>query len=395
VNSISVRLETKDANLRKQFEAIMGSVEGFVVLATDTAGRADLLIFELGDAPDKEFQMVNAQLNSDEVGEVFYVGTQSDPAVLLRAIQSGAREFFIQPINEEEIRGALERLQKRWKPRAEEEEEPEPGKVGQIIHVVGSKGGTGTTTVAVNLAVSLIEDKSAPSVALVDMNLIFGEIPLFLGIQPSYHWGEITKNITRLDATFLQTFLSCDSSGLCVLSSPARLDRKLPATPEVIERLLKVMRTMFDFVIVDGGQSLDSNALKILQMADTVFVISILSIPCLSNTNKLLKSFDDLGFPPRERVKVVINRYLKDSDISIEDAETAIEDKIFQSIVNDYRATISAINKGQPLIRLSPRASITKDFKDLTNTLLQADAHSPPVVENEQKQERKWWKLSK
>jgi pilus assembly protein CpaE len=148
---------------------------------------------------------------------------------------------------------------------------------------------------------------------------------------------------------------------------------------------------MFDFVIIDGGQSLDSIALKILQMADTVFVVSILSIPCLSNTNKLLRSFEDLGSPLRGRVKVVINRYLKDSDISIEDAETAIGDKIFLSIVNDYRSSISSINKGQPLSRLVPKASITKNFRELANTLLQNDA----IPQEEAKQGGRWWKLSK
>jgi len=389
VAEISVKLETKDPNLRKQFEAIVRSVDGFYAQASDDTSRADLLIFQLSDAPDREFQTVNNLLNADEVGEVFYVGERSDPAVLLRAIQSGAREFFIQPINEEEIGEALRRLQKRWKPKVEEE--PEPGKIGRIIDVIGSKGGTGTTTVAVNLAVSIAEDKSAPSVALVDMNLLFGEIPLFLGIKPSYHWGEITKNISRLDATFLKNFLSVDSSGIHVLSSPARLDSQVSASPEIMERLLKVMRTMFDFVIIDGGQSLDSIALKILQMADTVFVVSILSIPCLSNTNKLLRSFEDLGSTLRGRVKVVINRYLKDSDISIEDAETAIGDKIFLSIVNDYRSSISSINKGQPLSRLVPKASITKNFRELANTLLQNDA----IPQEETKQERRWWKLSK
>jgi pilus assembly protein CpaE len=223
------------------------------------------------------------------------------------------------------------------------------------------------------------------------MNLLFGEIPLFLGIKPSYHWGEITKNISRLDATFLKNFLSVDSSGIHVLSSPARLERQLSATPEVMERLLKVMRTMFDFVIIDGGQSLDSIALKILQMADTVLVISILSIPCLSNTNKLLRSFEEWGSPSRGCVKVVINRYLKDSDISIADAENAIGDKIFLSIVNDYRTTMSAINKGQPLTRLEPKAAITKIFRELANTFLQADA----IPQEEAKQEKRWWKLSK
>jgi pilus assembly protein CpaE len=90
-------------------------------------------------------------------------------------------------------------------------------------------------------------------------------------------------------------------------------------------------------------------------------------------------------------VKVVINRYLKDSDISIEDAEKAIGDKIFLSIVNDYRATMSAINKGQPLARLQPKAAITKIFRGLANNFLQSDA----IPQEEAKQETSWWKLSK
>ncbi|UCG81741.1 MAG: hypothetical protein JSV60_05570, partial [Desulfobacterales bacterium] len=184
--------------------------------------------------------------------------------------------------------------------------------------------------------------------------------------------------------------------GVCVLSSPARLDRKLSSTPEIMERLLKVMRSMFDFVIVDGGQSLDSTALKILQMADRVIVVSILSVPCLSNTNKLLRSFDDLGYPPRQKIHVIINRYLRDADISMEDAETAIDHKIFQRIVNDYRATISAINKGQALVRLEPKAAISKDFKELASTFLQAGTTSQKETKREdRKKGAKWWQLRK
>ncbi|MHC4266419.1 MAG: hypothetical protein ACYSUK_10875, partial [Planctomycetota bacterium] len=91
---ISVKLEITDQNSRKQLEASIRSIEGFAVQASDDNSRADLLIFQLSDAPDKEFQVVNTRLNADEVGEVFYVGERSDPDVLLRAIQSGAREFF-------------------------------------------------------------------------------------------------------------------------------------------------------------------------------------------------------------------------------------------------------------------------------------------------------------
>lgn len=385
---ISVRLETKDGDLRKMFEGIIGSVEGMNVQSPDNTDRADLLIFELGFERDKELQVVNSLLNSDEVGEVFFTAHDSDPTLLLRAIQIGAREFFPQPVADDEVRSALERFKKRWKPPVEVEE-VEPGKIGKIIYIIGSKGGTGTTTVAVNLAVGLVEHQSAPSVALIDMNLLFGEIPLFLGIRPTHHWGEITKNITRLDDTFLRNVLSKDESGVYILPSPSHLDHQNLATPEIMERLLKVMRRGFDFIIIDGGQSLDSIALKILEMSDTIFVVSILSVPCLSNTSKLLKSFDNLGHPRRGQTKVIINRFLKNSDISIEDAEKAVGHQVFWNILNDYRSTISAINQGEPLSKLAPRAQITKSFKDLADTLVQTEA--APQKEAA-KRAKKWWR---
>jgi pilus assembly protein CpaE len=389
VAEINVRLETKDPDLRKMFETIIASVDGMDVQSSDDMdrGRADLLIFELGFEREKELQVVNSLLNKNEVGEVFFTAQESDPTLLLKAIQIGAREFFPQPITDDEVRNALERFKKRWTPPVEEEEEP--GKVGKIIHVIGSKGGTGTTTIAVNMAVSLAQHKSAPSVALIDMNLLFGETPLFLGIRPTHHWGEITKNITRLDDTFLRNVLAESDSGVYVLPSPSHLDHKNVATPEIMERLLKVMRRGFDFIVIDGGQSLDSIALKILEMSDMVFVVSIQSVPCLSNTNKLLKSFDNLGHPRRNQVKVIINRFLKNSDISIEDAEKAIGHKIFWNILNDYRSTISAINRGEPLCKLAPKAQISKDFQALTDTLVQSDAASQ---EEAGETGKKWWK---
>lgn len=384
---ISVRLKTENPDLKKMFQGIIDSVEGMAVQSTDNTDRADLLIFELSYERDKELQFVNSLLNSDEVGEVFFTAHDSDPTLLLRAIQIGAREFFPQPVADDEVRSALVRFKKRWKPPIEEVDEH--AKKGQIIDVIGSKGGTGTTTVAVNLAVTLAENQTKPSVALVDMNLLFGEIPLFLGIQPTLHWGEITKNISRLDDTFLKNVLAPGPSGIYVLPSPNRLDRQLLATPEIMERLLQVMRKGFDFVIVDGGQSLDNIALKILEMSDSVLVVSILSVPCLSNTNKLLKSFDNLGHPRRNQTKVIINRFLKNSDISIEDAEKAIGHKVFWNILNDYPSTVSAINKGEPLSKMAPRSHISKSFKALADTFVQTGT---ALQEEAGKEVKKWWK---
>jgi pilus assembly protein CpaE len=374
---ISVKLEIKDTKIKSQFENALRKIGGFNVQGPKSVDRAELLIFELGDEVEEEFLYVQDLVNSGEVGEVFFASGHSDQAVLRRAIRIGAREFFNVPIEDEEIKLALE----GFKGRREKAESTEIFKDGKIINIIGSKGGVGTTTVAVNLAVSLAEKKSVQSVALIDMNLLFGDIPLFLEIEPKYNWSEITKNISRLDDTFLKNILSVDVSGVCVLPSPSYLSKQHMATPSIMERLLIVMRRMFDYVIVDGGQSLGDISLKILGLSDTVLLISILSLPCLSNTNKLLRTFHDLGFPPDENIRVIVNRYLKKSDISVKDAEISLEKEIFWTIPNDYQTTVTATNRGKALAQFAPREEITKNFRNLAAEL---------GPESEKKEKKGW-----
>lgn len=381
--NICIKLEIRNRNLRREFESIIHSIPGFDIQRPGDVRPIDLWIFELSDEHDKDFQHVQNILHSGEVKELFLASTYSDQTLLRRAMRTGAREFFDQSVKEEEIRQALE----KFKERRERLKNETPGKKGQIINVLGSKGGVGTTTIAVNLAVCLAELERVESVALIDMNLVFGEIPLFLDIEPTYNWSEITKNISRLDATFLKNILSLDPSGVYVLCSPGYLSGYNVAPPAIIESLLKVMRGMFDFVIIDGGHSMGNISLKILEMSNTALIVSNLSIPCLANTNKLLKSFYDLGYPERERINIVINRYLKNSNISIEDAENSFDKKIFWTIPNDYNTTVSAINKGKPLTQFASKEPITENFRQMASSIC------PSWEEKEEKKKRKFWKF--
>jgi pilus assembly protein CpaE len=364
-----LRLALKSASVSKKLMPIVRAAGGFEILSSTNARRPDLLIFELGDNHQKDVNLVQSLLEGDEVGEVFLTSEVADSAVLMQAIRIGAKEFISQPIKPEEVKDALLRFKERRKGAVPKI----PSKHRQIITVFGSKGGVGTTTVAVNLAVSLSQKKNVESVALMDMNTLFGEIPLFLEISPKFHWGEITKNIERLDDTFLRNILTRHATGVEVLSSPAHLNGHLKPTPEIMSRLLGLMKRMFDFVIIDGGQSTDETSLKVLELSNRLLLITILSLPCLSNTNKLLRSFSDLGYVTKDRIQIVLNRYMKKSEVSLDDAEDGIGQELFWIIPNDFRSTMSAINNGKSLLEIESKAPITKSFIELANLLEPGD----------------------
>jgi pilus assembly protein CpaE len=367
-NTVSVRLEIKNQKVREDLEGVISAMDGFHLQKSDVPLSCDLLILEIGDGDiNKAFQIVHSFQTSGNVGEIFLTSSRLEPELLIQALRTGAKEFFPQPIKKEEVREALLKFKGRTENQKSGEKRKERGK---IIDIVGSKGGVGTTTIAVNLATSLIESKDSQSVALIDMNLLFGEIPIFLNIESAFNWGEIARNISRLDATYLMSILSRHHSGLYVLPSPTGLDGVHVVTPEIIERLLSLMRNVFDFIVIDGGQSLDDISLKILEMSDTVLLVAILSLPCLTNVKRLLWTFQRLGYPEKEKIKIIISRYHKKSLISLKDAEESIKQKISWLVPNDYTTTMSAINQGKILSSVAQGVEITKNLRELASNFL-------------------------
>jgi len=366
-----VKLQIKSPPARKALEQIIGAQQWLKIQGPDDARRPDLLIFELGSPPDDDFRQIQSLVDMGAADEVFLTSENLSQEVLLQAIRAGAKEFFSQPLNEEEVQQALAQFKKR----KDEPRQRRPKSAGQVVYVIGSKGGIGSTTIAINLAVALAENGKGQSVALMDMNMPFGEVPLFLEMAPRYHWGEAVKNSNRLDESFLTNILVRHSSGVHVLPSPASVDSFDSRTPETLERLLGLMRRMFDILIIDGGQSLGSISLRLLDLSDVILLVSILSLPCLTNTQKVLNILHDLHHPPRERAKVIINRYLKNSDISLKHAKESLHQDVYWTIPNDYRTTMSAINQGKTLSQLAPRAPITKSLRDLANALFESSGH--------------------
>jgi pilus assembly protein CpaE len=358
-NGITIQLEIRTPAVRATFEKIVASVRGLRLVAGD--GPVDILVHEIGPDPMRDFELIHQRVQAGSAREVFLTSTRSEPEILLHALRSGAKEFFVQPLKEDEIRAALEK-------HVAQGVKAGGGRDGKVIYIAGSKGGVGTTTVAVNLADGL-RGSGGREVAVIDMNLLFGEVPLFLDVEPTFNWGEVAKNIARLDATYLMSILSHHASGIYVLPSPSQLDRLHAATPETLQRLIEVMRGEFDFVVIDGGQSIDEISLKLMELSDTVLVLAILSLPCLINVRRLLETFQRLGYPRADQVQVVVNRYNKHAGISLKEAQEGVGRPISCTIPNDFAATMSAINQGKLLREVAPRADVTHSLQSLARSL--------------------------
>jgi pilus assembly protein CpaE len=363
----TVRLEIRNEKVREQLAGIVSSMEGFLVQKSEDPLPADLLILEMSDNPVKDFDHLNRSKASGAAREFFLTSKTVSPDVLIQALRLGVKEFISQPIDDTDVRMALSKVREGARLSAAIADGPK--RKGQIVNVLGGKGGVGTTTIAVNLADCMARQEPAPAVVLIDMNRLFGEIPLFLGMEHVFNWVDVSKNISRLDASYLSGILYKHRSGLRVLPSPDRVDDEFMVTPQIIETLLQFMRTMFDYIIIDSGQSVDDISKMILRLSDKVLLICVQSLPCLINVKKILNTFHNLGYPPEPSVELIINRFDRKTIISLKEAEESIGKKASWVIPNDYQTSMNSINQGKSLSVVDGNAEISRAIRDMAAAL--------------------------
>jgi len=271
---------------------------------------------------------------------------------ILALMRAGAVEYLLRPISQEELKQSLQKVG-RYLFHAPAEEEPK----GKLIAVYNPIGGMGTTTVAVNLAAALAT--VGTKVALVDMNLDAGDVNTFLNVDPTYTLGSVTANIERLDSNFLMSVMTRHSSGPFVLTEPREVDEAMSITPEQVHRIIKFLKGIFDYVVVDCVGQLAGCNMAIFSNCHRILFTTTLNLQSLKNTKRYLTAMEQKGIGS-ERVRLVINRYLPKSDIQIKDAEKVLSKTVYKTIPNEYENVVDSINKGMPVVTLLPRSLVSR-----------------------------------
>ena len=287
----------------------------------------------------------------------------TDGKLILESMRAGAKEFLTEPLKEEDLATALQRVK-----RQQVGSNVPTAASCRVIAVGGATGGVGTSSIAVNLACSLAADENY-SVVLIDLDLALGDADVFLDTIPEYTLADVAQNISRLDLTLLKKSLTRHSSGVHLLPRPVQLEDGKLITPDSLQRIVGLLRSSFTHIVFDMSKGYSALDMEAIGLADDVLMVTQLDLPCLRNVVRLMMTFDD-DSKLRDKVKIVVNRVGQATgQISLKKAQETINRDIYWQVPNDYRVMVEVRNNGVPLLEHAPKAGITNSINKLAEAL--------------------------
>jgi pilus assembly protein CpaE len=238
-------------------------------------------------------------------------------------------------------------------------------KLGRMICVLGLKGGSGKTLTAANLAVALAD--AGNRVAIVDLDLQFGDIGLTLGLSPERTLYDLVRSGGSMDAEKLDDFLTAHPSGVRALLAPARPDQAAVVTPVFLKDMYPLLREMHDFVVVDTPPSFTPEVIGAVDASSEVCLVSMLDSPSLKNTKLGIETLELMSYPGR--VRLVLNR--ADSKVGIAaDDVLSIVGRGPDVLVPSDRNIVRSVNRGEPIALLERRSDAARAFHALADLYL-------------------------
>jgi pilus assembly protein CpaE len=291
---------------------------------------------------------------------IFAIGTLDQPQIIVNAMRAGAREFLQRPPTTSDVLEAFVRVSTAQR-RVREE-----GIRGKVFCVLNAKGGNGATTVAVNLALAL--QTAHGQTALIDVAPL-GHTALHMNLKPVFNVADAIRNVDRLDASLLESFMTRHSGGLHLLAGtniPAAID---PATAEFV-KLFDMLVSQYRYVVVDASSRFDSASRLIANLCEAVLLVACTDVASLWSAARVQQYLGETG--SRERVRLVLNRFRKVAGFSEADAEAAVGAKLLWRVPNQYFAISTAIDRGTPV--MDQRSSeIARCFSGLAQELTRND----------------------
>lgn len=360
----------------KDIEVVAKASNGREAVAMAKQHKPDVILMDI-NMPDMDgIAATEAIMTQDPGIQVIIMSVQGETDYLRRAMLAGAREFLTKPIGADDLYKSIRHVHRlaATRPRAVaptmmtgDGTTPTGGTQGQIIAVFSPKGGVGTSAISANLAIAL-RQLTNKKVALVDGNLIFGDLNVILNLVSTKTIVDLANRVDDLDRDLLNDVLATHNSQVKVLLAPPNPQTGELVTSDHLRTILELMRQEFDYVVVDTQSSFQDRALAVLDIADRIVALMTLEMPCIKNIKLFLEVAELLEYP-REKIMLVLNKADNRMGFSVKDVQSNIQHEVSLQIANAPLEMTYSVNQGVPLVIAKRTHQVSKDIFTLASRL--------------------------
>jgi pilus assembly protein CpaE len=320
--------------------------------------QTDMLVVVLSADPERGLELLR-RLRRLAPGSLLAVGRASEPKLILRALNEGADLFLDETELESGLEAALGRLREKAGP-----ETPD----GRTAVLLGAGGGSGASTLAVNMAAVLAKDHER--CALLDLKPGRGDLAALLDLKPAFTLADLCLNVARLDRTMFEKVLVPHASGVHLLGSPQLFAGLRVVTAAGVGQALAMACKLFPCVVVDLEDCFHQEQVLALRQAAVVVLVLRLDFTSLRNARRILEHLAELEIP-ESRVRLVANRHGQPNELPVAEAEAALGLKIAHLIPDDAKTINRANNTGVPAVVQSPTAKVSQSIAKMARLVLE------------------------
>lgn len=392
---IRIIVANTDESVAPELRAFLLGIEGVKIVAeVDEPAMleqavaqfpAEVLLLHLDPTPDVVMRIAAPviEANKDRIAAIAMTEDRNADLVV-SAMRAGMREFLWKPFNPDQLAEVLRRVGGEL---LERRSASGSGAAGRVVSLFGTLGGVGTTAMATNLAVELAQGDAgqdgvgprsgpAPRVALIDLDLNFGQVATYLDAQPNYTIADLCETVEHIDASLLERAMHKHPTGVHILARPATFAQAEQITAAHCAGVMSALQENYEYLVVDGLKRIDATARTVFQMSDLCILVLQMLVPAVRNADRIMHELRQQGFN-MERLRLACNRFGRDAGyLEPSDVEASLSRKIDFYVPDEWKVSSTAVNMGSPILAQAPKSKLRAAYRQIAAAITSGGAGS-------------------
>ncbi len=323
----------------------------------------DLIIFDV-NSQDAETVLCEIKKIKNKKPSIKIIATSYDinSELVVRVLKEGVDDFLLKPLLQNVLEATIKKVLSK----------NEKNTNLATITLFSNKGGVGKTSCAINLAYE-IEQITNEKVCLLDLSFNQEDIATFLNVESKFDLDYIISNIESADENLLLSLMNrYKNTNLYILSYPKTINTNRKYTPQNVTKIINSLKNIFSYIVIDTTNTIDETTVSILNNSNLILLLATMNLTAIRNCQKCYELFDKIGYNS-DKIKLVINRYIENYEITTKEIEKTIGKEVFFKIPNNYLTLTDAINYANMVSDMHPQSNIAKAYKNLADEILKTD----------------------